>query len=80
MAKSKGVISNEEVVNALSSIEMEPDQFEQVLDTLEGFGVQVTKDGELEQETVKDEDEEEEIDLSIPEAINIDDPVRMYLK
>lgn len=80
MAKSKGIISSEEMVNTLSSMDMEPEQFEQVLDTLEGLGVQVTKDGELEQDAIKEDVEEEEIDLSIPEAVNIDDPVRMYLK
>ena len=78
-AKSKGTISSDEMVNTLSSLDIEPEQFELVLDTLEGMGVQVTKEGELEPETAKEE-AEEEIDLSIPEAVNIDDPVRMYLK
>ena len=78
-AKSKGIVSSDEMVNTLSSLDIEPEQFEMVLDTLEGMGVQVTKDGELEPETNKEETEDE-IDLSIPEAVNIDDPVRMYLK
>ena len=79
-AKAKGQINFEEMVNTLSSLDIEPEQFELVLDTLEGMGVQVIKDGELEAGSGKEETEEEEIDLSIPEAINIDDPVRMYLK
>ncbi|HOQ63579.1 MAG TPA: sigma-70 family RNA polymerase sigma factor, partial [Clostridia bacterium] len=79
-AKVKGQINFEEMVNTLSSLDIEPEQFELVLDTLEGMGVQVIKDGELEAGSGKEETEEEEIDLSIPEAINIDDPVRMYLK
>jgi len=80
MAKAKGIISSEEMVNILSSYDIEPEQFELVLDTLESMGVQVVKENDLEQEEIKGEGDEEEIDLSIPEAVNIDDPVRMYLK
>ncbi len=80
MAKAKGIISSEEMVNILSSYDIEPEQFELVLDTLESLGVQVVKENDLEQEEIKGEGDEEEIDLSIPEAVNIDDPVRMYLK
>jgi RNA polymerase primary sigma factor len=78
MVKAKGTISSEEMVSVLSSIDIEPEQFELVLDTLESMGVQVLKEGETDPNEPKEE--EEEIDLSIPEAVNIDDPVRMYLK
>lgn len=81
MAKAKGVISSEEIVGALSNCDIEAEQFESILDTLESMGVQVTRENENEPEDVDDEAEEDnEIDLSIPEAVNIDDPVRMYLK
>ena len=80
LAKQRGSISSEEMITILSSFDLDPDQFEVVLDTLENMGVQVTKENDLEEEKEDKEDEEEEIDLSIPEAINIDDPVRMYLK
>ncbi len=82
MARAKGVISSEEIVSALSNCDIEAEQFESILDTLESMGVQVTR----ESDTVPDAGDEEanepedEIDLSIPEAVNIDDPVRMYLK
>lgn len=80
-ARAKGVISSEEIVNALSNLDIESDQFEAILDTMESMGVQVTRENETEPDNVDDEEEEvEKIDLSIPEAVNIDDPVRMYLK
>lgn len=80
-AKAKGTISTEEMVSTLSSIDIEPEQFEMVLEALENMGVVVTKEqAQDESQEEKEEDSEEEIDLSIPEAVNIDDPVRMYLK
>jgi RNA polymerase primary sigma factor len=81
-AKAKGNISYDEILTALSAEDMEPEQFEMILDTFESMGIQVTREQEdtKEKSGAEDEQEEEEIDLSVPEAINIDDPVRMYLK
>jgi len=83
-AEAKGSISYTEILTILATDEVEPEQFELVLETLDSMGIQVIKDDEKEA-TEKDGNseesaEEEEIDLSVPEAINIDDPVRMYLK
>ncbi|MGI6738587.1 MAG: RNA polymerase sigma factor RpoD [Christensenellales bacterium] len=78
-AKEKGVISYEEIFEALSKIELDPEEFENVLETLENLGVQVTRSTEDGKEE-KAEEDASEIDLSVPEAVNIDDPVRMYLK
>lgn len=81
-ARAKGSITYDEIVTVLSTEDVEPEQFELILDTLENMGVQVIKasgDGQGHKEGSSDE-AEEEIDLSVPEAINIDDPVRMYLK
>ncbi|MHC1785483.1 MAG: RNA polymerase sigma factor RpoD [Christensenellales bacterium] len=80
-ARNRGSISYDEILTILAGDEIDPEQFEVVLETLESMGVQVTR-GEQAPKDKDDsaEDAEEEIDLSIPEAINIDDPVRMYLK
>ncbi|NLJ65474.1 MAG: RNA polymerase sigma factor RpoD [Christensenellaceae bacterium] len=78
-AKEKGVISYEEIFEALAKIELDPEEFENVLETLENLGVQVTRSAEDGKEENAEEDLNE-IDLSVPEAVNIDDPVRMYLK
>ncbi len=81
-AKHTGTMTYDEIINKLSTTEIEPDQFDSVLETLEGMGVEVIRDntapdapGNLETQA-----EEEEIDLTMPEGISIDDPVRMYLK
>jgi RNA polymerase primary sigma factor len=81
-ARVKGSISYDEILAILSTDELEPEQFEAMLETLENMGVQVTRDSlsAKEKEESAQEPEEDEIDLTVPEAVNIDDPVRMYLK
>jgi len=81
-ARVKGSISYDEILAIIATDELEPEQFEVMLETLENMGVQVTRDNQSikEKEESAQEPEEDEIDLSIPEAVNIDDPVRMYLK
>ena len=82
-AKARGSISYNTIMSILSAEEVDPELFETVLETLDTLGVTVTKDSEdegEEKEADSDSPEEAEIDLSVPDAINIDDPVRMYLK
>ena len=80
-AKAQGSISYSTIMSVLSAEEIDPDQFEIVLETMDALGVAVTKDADrVEEKEASEEEEEEEIDLSVPDAINIDDPVRMYLK
>lgn len=75
--KAKGVLTYKEIMNQLVEMEIEPDQFDKVLDTLESLGISVVN-GEDGQEAVSEP--EEEVDISVPEGVGIDDPVRMYLK
>ena len=82
LAKSKGTLTYDEIINQLSTCDIDPDQFETVLSTLEGLGVNVIHDSAAE-EASKNANQDinlEELDLSVPEGISIDDPVRMYLK
>ena len=81
-ARVKGSISYDEILAIVSNDELEPEQFEAMLETLENMGVQVTRENlsGKEKEESAQEPEEDEIDLTVPEAVNIDDPVRMYLK
>ena len=84
--KAKGVLTYKEIMNMLGDIEIEPDQFDRILESLEAMGIEVVnelpkpdaegKNGEKTSEPAA----EEELDLSVPEGISIDDPVRMYLK
>lgn len=71
----KGVIEYKEVMDHLSDLELEPEQIERVYEYLENQGIDVMGNiEEVEEEVV------EELDLTLPEGISIDDPVRMYLK
>ena len=80
-AKAQGSISYNTIMAILAAEEIDLDQFEIVLETMDTLGVTVTKDTDrAEEKDTSDDSGEEEIDLSVPDAINIDDPVRMYLK
>ena len=79
--KSKGALTYKEIMDRLMEMEMDPDQLDKVLETLEALGVVVVNDNDpasAEPEPV--ENAVEDFDLSVPEGISIDDPVRMYLK
>ena len=79
--KAKGVLTYKEIVELLGDIELSPEQFDRILDTLTGLSIDVVKDDAIpEAELAAAEAVEEEIDISVPEGISIDDPVRMYLK
>ena len=77
--KKKNMLSYKEIMDTLEEIEMTPDQIEKIYENIENFGIEIV--GEIDAELEKLEEEEEEaLDLSIPEGVSIDDPVRMYLK
>jgi len=76
--KKKGMLSYKEIMDTLEEIELEPEQIEKVYESVENMGVEIIGDIEEELEEIKLE--ETELDLSIPEGISLDDPVRMYLK
>ena len=73
--KKSGVLTYKEIMDILEDVELTPEQIEKVYEILESFGVEVINDGDdiSTNELLED-------DLSIPEGISIDDPVRMYLK
>lgn len=76
--KSKGMLTYKEIMDAFEEIELEPDQVEKIYETVENMGIDVV--GDIEAEIEETPIAEEELDLSLPEGISIDDPVRMYLK
>ena len=76
--KAKGMLTYKEIMDAFEEIEIEPEQIEKVYETVENMGIDVVGDIESEMEDIQLT--EEDLDLSIPEGISIDDPVRMYLK
>ncbi len=74
--KAKGMLTYKEIMDAFEEIELAPEQIEKVYETIENLGVEVVDDIDPDLEELTEED----LDLSIPEGISIDDPVRMYLK
>ena len=81
LGKAKGTLTYDEIINQLASYDIDPEQFDSVLETFEALGVNVTKDDETDNAaTQTPEPLPEDLSLSVPDGISIDDPVRMYLK
>ena len=85
--KKKSILEYQEVSDFFEGMNLEEDQMERVLDTLERNNVDVLRmtDGEEdidpEEIILSGEDVDvENLDISIPDGISIEDPVRMYLK
>jgi len=92
--KKDGSLTYEQIGEALSEMELDKEQIENIYDTFAQLGIDIL-DENIKDDTVifnkefnKDpdaetEDEDEDVsklDLSIPKGVSIDDPVRMYLK
>jgi len=79
--KTKGMLTYKEIIDAFEEVEQGPDQMDKIYETLETMGIDIVGDIDAEIQTIQaDEEEEEELDISVPDGISIDDPVRMYLK
>lgn len=76
--KAKGMLTYKEIMDAFEEVELEPDQIEKIYETVENMGIDVVGDIDAELEDIQLT--EEDLDLTLPEGISIDDPVRMYLK
>ena len=83
--KKKNMLEYQEVLDSLRDTELGKEEIEKICDYLEQNGVDIlrvteeTDDDEI-LLTEEDEVDVENIDLSIPEGVSIEDPVRMYLK
>ena len=87
MAKKKNVLEYKEIVDFFKGMPLEDEQFDKIVDTLEQSNVIVMRAlEEIDIDdcdivlTQEDEVDLESIDLSVPEGVNLEDPVRMYLK
>ncbi|PKM66140.1 MAG: RNA polymerase sigma factor RpoD [Firmicutes bacterium HGW-Firmicutes-2] len=80
--EKKDVLEYAEIERHFKSLELTPDQIELIYEFLDKNDVDVLGMVSDEDDIIEEEEEEEEIelDLSLPDGINIDDPVRMYLK
>ena len=82
--KNGGTLTYGELIDALQKQDLSPDEIDTMYDTFSKRGIEIVDDS---QDNSSDDDvdidksdEDVEIDLSVPEGVNIDDPVRMYLK
>ena len=90
--KKKNVLEYQEISDFFKDQPLEVEQMEKVYDFLEASGVDVLRisgnddslmlddDAELDKLDDEEEIELDKIDLSVPEGVIIEDPVRMYLK
>ncbi len=86
--KNKNVLEYQEISDFFADMPLEEAQFEKILDVLEKNNIDVLRITEEEDYIDVDpamfSDEEavdvENIDLSVPDGVSIEDPVRMYLK
>ncbi|MDD6058311.1 MAG: RNA polymerase sigma factor RpoD [Clostridiales bacterium] len=85
--KKKNMLEYQEISDFFADLSLEADDLERILDYLEGNGIDVLRitDDDVDEEILLEVEEDEEIevekiDLSVPDGIAIEDPVRMYLK
>lgn len=89
--KKRNVLENQEILDFFAGENLDSDKLDQIFDFLESNKVDVLSIGgddlDLDEDLFVEEDIEDEeeidmenIDLSVPEGISVEDPVRMYLK
>ena len=87
--KKKSILELQEINDFFSDMELEAEQMERVFEHLESNNIDVLRISGDEDDDIDDVDiviaeeddvDMEKIDLSVPDGISIEDPVRMYLK
>lgn len=86
--KKKNVLDQQEILDMFAGEELPPEKMDYIYDFLENKKIDVLRisaDEDMDEDLFLEEETEEEvdvenIDLSVPDGVGIDDPVRMYLK
>lgn len=85
--KKKNMLEYQEISDFFADMQLDSDKFEKILDFLEANNIDVLRitDDDADDDILlevddDDEIEVEKIDLSVPDGVSIEDPVRMYLK
>ncbi|EOC99890.1 RNA polymerase sigma factor RpoD [Caldisalinibacter kiritimatiensis] len=79
--KKQGMLTYREIMDALEDKDLTADQIDEVYQSLEDMGIEIV--GEKDEEVLIDKDDDDATDESteiVLKGINVDDPVRMYLK
>ena len=87
--KKKNVLEEQEILDCFSDEELTPEKLDRIYDFLENKNVDVLRisaDDDIDPDLFLEDDVDEEeldaanLDLTVPEGVGIEDPVRMYLK
>ena len=80
----KNILEYQEISDFFQKMELNAEEFEKILDCLESNSIDVLRISDDDDDdiliTEEDEIEVEKIDLSVPDGVSTEDPVRMYLK
>lgn len=84
LGKSKGNLTNDEIIEALGEIEFKPEEIEKLYDSLEQQGIEIIEE-DVENLSIDDidgvtEKKSDDTASDSGEMISIDDPVKVYLK
>ena len=88
LGQKKGCLTYTEIMNVMEEDDLSPDQIDKMYEVFADKGIDIIGEDDSINDNddlgVDDGDESvpdlHNVDLSVPEGINIDDPVRMYLK
>ena len=83
--KKNGLLTYKEIMDSLEEIDLDVEQIDEIYLSLEEMGIDIVGDKEenilLDKDEVDDEEPDvKNVNLTPPKGINVDDPVRMYLK
>ena len=81
--KKKGVLDYKEIGDKLEGLDLDPVKIDKIYEYLEKHGIEIVGNLEEELEAIDDDlqiTQEDLDDMSVPDGVSIDDPVRMYLK
>ncbi len=81
--KKKNVLEEQEVQNFFSTDNLDSEKWDMVFDFLDANKVDILRignDDDMEPDLFEEDIDLEQIDLSVPDGIGMEDPVRMYLK
>ena len=80
----KNILEYQEISDFFQKMELNAEEFEKILDCLESNSIDVLRISDDDDDdiliTEEDEIEVEKSDLSVPDGVSTEDPVRMYLK
>ncbi len=81
--REKGTVTYREIMDSLQEVELGPEQIDEIYERFAAMGIDViphSDEDELDNGEASKEDVDDDDDLSIPEGVSLDDPVRLYLK